>query len=46
MLRLIRLVKIVVIVEIVYLILINAALNLSLTQTIVNRIKPEKFRPV
>lgn len=36
-------VKIVLIIEIIYLVLINAALNLPLTQNIVNGIKPDKF---
>ncbi len=40
---LIRLVKILVITELVYLALINVALNLPLTQTIINSIKPEKY---
>jgi hypothetical protein len=40
---LIRLVKIVVITEVIYLLLINTALNLPFTQTIVNSIKPEKY---
>lgn len=39
----IRLVKFLVIVEVIYLLVINAALNLPLTQSVVNRIKPEKF---
>lgn len=40
---LIRFVKIILIVEIIYLVLINAALNLPLTQTLINQIKPDKF---
>ncbi len=32
-----------VVAEIIYLALINIALNLPLTQTLVNQIKPEKF---
>ncbi|MBW2682791.1 MAG: hypothetical protein JRC69_04425 [Deltaproteobacteria bacterium] len=36
-------VKIVIVAEIIYLLLVNAALNLPLTQTIVNGIKPDKF---
>ena len=36
-------VKIVIIIEIIYLVLINAALNLPLTQTLINGIKPDKF---
>jgi len=40
---LIRLVRFVVIAEIIYLVLINITLNLPLTQTLVNQIKPEKF---
>jgi len=36
-------VKIVLIVELVYLVLINAALQLPLTQTMINQIRPEKF---
>ena len=39
----VRIVKILVIAEILYLLLINVALNLPLTQSIVNQIKPEKF---
>lgn len=38
-----RIVKTVIIIEIIYLVLINAAPNLPLTQTIVNGIKPDKF---
>lgn len=38
-----KIVKILVIIQIIYLVLINAALNLPLTQTIVNGIKPDKF---
>jgi hypothetical protein len=38
-----RVIKFIVIFEVVYLVLINAALNLPLTQTIVNKIKPDKF---
>jgi hypothetical protein len=40
---LIRVIKLILIVEVAYLILINAALNLPVTQTVVNMIKPEKF---
>jgi hypothetical protein len=40
---LVRLVKFLVITEIIYLALINVALNLPLTQTIVNSIRPEKY---
>ncbi|MFW2367322.1 MAG: hypothetical protein ACN4GW_12950, partial [Desulforhopalus sp.] len=40
---LIRIIKYLLIAEIIYLLLINVALNLPLTQTIVNSIKPEKF---
>lgn len=39
---LLRIVKIVVLVEVAYLLLFNLALNLPLTQTLVNKIKPEK----
>jgi hypothetical protein len=35
--------KIVLIVEVVYLVLINTALQLPLTQTLINQIRPEKF---
>jgi len=41
--RLKKIGTIVIIIEITYLVLINAALNLPLTQTIVNGIKPDKF---
>lgn len=41
--RFVRLVKFLVITEIIYLVLINIALNLPLTQTIVNSIRPEKY---
>ena len=40
---LIRIIKYLLIAEIIYLLLINVALNLPLTQAIVNSIKPEKF---
>ena len=40
---LIRTVKIILIAEIIYLVLINAALNVQLTQSIINQIKPDKF---
>ena len=40
---LIRVIKLILIVEVAYLILVNAALNLPVTQTVVNMIKPEKF---
>lgn len=39
----VRVVKFFVILELVYLVIINVALNLPLTQTIVNNIKPEKY---
>jgi len=38
-----RIFTVVAAVEIAYLLVINAALNVPLTQTLVNRIKPEKF---
>ncbi|MGI9535909.1 MAG: hypothetical protein ACR2PB_02480 [Desulfocapsaceae bacterium] len=41
---LIHIIKYLIIAEIIYLLLINVALNLPLTQTIVNNIKPEKYR--
>ena len=40
---LIRILKYLIVAEILYLLLINVALNLPLTQTIVNSIKPEKY---
>ena len=40
---LLRIIKIVVLIEVAYLVLFNLALNLPLTQTLVNKIKPEKF---
>ena len=40
---LIRIVKFLVVAEIVYLLLVNVALNLPLTQNIVNNIKPDKY---
>ncbi len=40
---LIRILKYLLVAEIVYLLLINVALNLPLTQTIVNNIKPDKY---
>ena len=41
--KLLRIVGIVVLIEAAYLVLFNLALNLPLTQTLVNKIKPEKF---
>jgi hypothetical protein len=41
--RLMHIVKVVVIAEFVYLVLVNAALNLPVTQTLINRVKPDKF---
>jgi hypothetical protein len=40
---LIRILKFLIVAEIVYLLLVNVALNLPLTQTIVNNIKPDKY---
>jgi hypothetical protein len=40
---LIRIVKVLVTTELIYLALINVALNLPLTQAVVNQIQPEKF---
>jgi len=40
---LIRFAKIVVIVEVVYLVLVNAVLNLTVTQSVVNGLKPDRF---
>ena len=39
-----RIVSIVVIAELAYLLIINTALHLSITQDLVNKIKPEKFQ--
>ncbi len=41
---LIRIIKYLIIAEIAYLLVINSALNLPWTQTVVNSIKPEKYR--
>jgi len=41
--KLLRIVKIVVLIEVAYLVLFNLALNLPLTQTLVNKIRPERF---
>ena len=41
--KLLRIVRVVVLIEVAYLVLFNLALNLPLTQTLVNKIKPEKF---
>lgn len=38
-----RILKILVIVEVVYLLVFNLALNLPMTQTLINQIKPDKF---
>ena len=40
---LLRITKIIVIAQVIYLVLINAALNIPLTQTLINQIKPDKF---
>ena len=39
----IKLLKIAILVEVVYVLLINAALQLPMTQTLINKIRPEKF---
>ncbi|MGB1439735.1 MAG: hypothetical protein ACPG63_08165, partial [Luminiphilus sp.] len=39
-----RVVYFVVVAELVYLLVINAALQLPLTQSLVNKIRPEKFQ--
>ena len=41
---LLRVVKILVAIELVYLVVVNGALQLTLTQDLVNMIRPEKFR--
>ncbi|MFW2365315.1 MAG: hypothetical protein ACN4GW_02805 [Desulforhopalus sp.] len=40
---LLRFIKFLVVTEVIYLALINIVLNLPLTQTVVNQVKPEKF---
>lgn len=40
---LIRILEFLIVAEIIYLLLVNVALNLPLTQTIVNNIKPDKY---
>ena len=38
-----RVLKIVIGIELIYLLLVNGALQLQLTQDLVNKIRPEKF---
>jgi hypothetical protein len=40
---LMRILKAVVILEATYLVLVNLTLSLSVTQTMINQVKPEKF---
>ena len=40
---LIKIVKYLVIIEVVYVVLINALFQIPLTQTVINKIRPEKF---